>query len=98
MYFVFLALVQDWPSLEHAVKCLSATVCDTLYHFDRNTAPQMVFELTVQLFADWLFQEVLEMENYEDQVIFTCKEHIYIIIIYYIKEWWPTLFIMLLSL
>lgn len=37
----------------------------------------MVFEQTEQLFADWLFQEVLEMENYEDQVIFTCKEHIY---------------------
>lgn len=74
-YFVFLVLVQDWP-LEHAVKCLSLTVCDTLCHFDRNTAPQMVFEQTEQLFAGWLFEEVLEMENYEDQVIFTCKEHI----------------------
>lgn len=40
VYFVFLVLVQDWP-LEHAVKHLSVTVWDPLYHFDRNTAPQM---------------------------------------------------------
>lgn len=51
VYFVFLVLVQDGPSLEHAVKLLSATVCDTLHHFDRNTAPQMVFEQTEQLFT-----------------------------------------------
>lgn len=76
VYFVFLVLVQDWPSLEHAVKLLSVTVCGTLYNFDRNIAPQMVFEQTEQLFAGWLFEEVLEMENYEDQVIFTCKERI----------------------
>lgn len=76
VYFVFLVLVQDGPSLEHAVKLLSGTVCDTLHHFDRNTAPQMVFEQTEQLFTGWLFEEVLEMEIYEDQVIFTCEEHI----------------------
>lgn len=35
----------------------------------------MVFEQTEQLFVGWIF-EVLEMENYEDQGIFTCKEHI----------------------
>lgn len=36
----------------------------------------MVFEQAEQLFAGWIFEEVLEMENYEDQGIFTCKEHI----------------------
>lgn len=36
----------------------------------------MVFEQTEQLFVGWIFEEVLEMENYEDQGIFTCKEHI----------------------
>lgn len=36
----------------------------------------MVFEQTEQLFAGWIFEEVLEMENCEDQGIFTSKEHI----------------------
>lgn len=67
--FVFLVLIWGWPSFEHAVKLLPVIICGSLYRFHRKMAQQMVFEQKEERASDWLFEEVFETENYEDQVI-----------------------------